>query len=296
MNDDASAPLSGAISPDELSERTRSGASSAAPRTPGVHRQLRVLITNDDGIDSPGLHRLARLALDAGMSVVVAAPLSDSSGASASITASEAGGRFIVEERSMPDLPGAQVFGVGALPAFIALTAIRGAFGDPPDLVLSGINTGPNTGHAILHSGTVGAALTAAAHQTSALAVSLGVGPTWRWDSAAAIAQRVLPALFGAPRGTVLNLNVPNVAAEEIRGLRQAPLATFGAVQTNIEEVGKGYFQISVAEVDVSSEPDSDAALLAAGWATLTALRPVCEAVEIDLEALVDTQDPVAMR
>ena len=246
-----------------------------------------VLITNDDGINSEGLRLLALAAVAAGMRPVVAAPMTDTSGASAAITSSEVDGKLVYETRELEGLEDYPVYAVAALPAYISLVAARGAFDGPPDFVLSGINNGPNTGHAILHSGTVGATLTAAAHGISALAVSLGVGPDRNFATAADLARQVLPGLVAAPTGTVLNLNVPDVAPGEVRGLREAPLANFGAVQTNILESGKGYVVTGFSEVDVSAEPDSDAALLAGGWATLTALRPVCSAGDINLRDLV---------
>jgi 5'-nucleotidase len=106
---------------------------------------MRTLVTNDDGIDSRGFGVLARLAVEAGL-VVVAAPHTERSGASASLTAPAEDGRLAVAGRRWAELPG----------------------GSAPDVVLSGINHGANTGHAILHSGTVGAA-----HGALALAVSV---------------------------------------------------------------------------------------------------------------------------
>ncbi len=252
-------------------------------------RQTTVLITNDDGIESEGLRLLALAALEAGMRPVVAAPMTDTSGASASITSTETDGRVLFEPRELAGLEDCQVYAVAALPAYISLVAVRGGFGDPPDFVLSGINNGPNTGHAILHSGTVGAALTAAGQGVTSLAVSLGVGGEQNFPTAAALAREVLPSLASAPAGTVLNLNVPDVEPGAVRGVREAPLASFGAVQTNILESGKGYVVTGMSEIDVSTEPDSDAALLAAGWATLTALRPVCQAGDVNLRDLVGT-------
>ena len=79
----------------------------------------------------------------------------------ASLTAVERDGRFLIDGGTFEDLAGVAVFAVEAAPAFIVRAAMTGAFGAPPDIVLSGINRGPNTGHAVLHSGTVGAALTA---------------------------------------------------------------------------------------------------------------------------------------
>lgn len=163
-------------------------------------RRLRCLVTNDDGIESEGLRRLALVAAEAGFHVVVAAPRTEASGASASVFATEEGGKVLVEPRSLRGLEDHRAYAVSALPAFIALTGVNGAYGDPPDLVLSGINNGPNTGHAILHSGTVGAALTAAAHRTRAMAVSLGVGENRNWDAAVRAAAMLLPPCCGPLR------------------------------------------------------------------------------------------------
>lgn len=247
---------------------------------------MRALVTNDDGIESVGLHRLAEAAADAGFDVVVAAPGKDSSGASASLTAVRADGRVMVERRTLDDVPGVTAYAVGATPAFITLLATRGAFGPPPDVVLSGINLGHNAGQAVLHSGTVGAALTAAAQGCRGMAVSTAVAEVPHWDTAAAAARGLLPWLAErAPARTALNVNAPDAAPAAVRGYRTASLATFGAVQANVEEAGRGYVRVQMAAVESADEPGTDAALLADGWVTLTLLQPICEA---DASALLD--------
>ncbi|MET0797220.1 MAG: 5'/3'-nucleotidase SurE, partial [Rhodococcus sp. (in: high G+C Gram-positive bacteria)] len=133
---------------------------------------MRALITNDDGVDSAGIALLARVALDAGLDVVVAAPHEERSGASASLTGMGVDDHLGIERTEIEGLRGVEVYAVQASPALIAFVATRGAFGDPPDVVLSGINHGPNTGAAVLHSGTVGAALTALTHGVPAMALS----------------------------------------------------------------------------------------------------------------------------
>ena len=281
---------------DELSRRA--APPDGAVRSEGAGRRLRCLVTNDDGIGSEGLRALALVALEAGLEVVVAAPMQECSGASASITAVEEDGRFVVEARTLPGLEEAcAVLAVGGLPAFIALTGMRGAFGPTPDIVLSGINNGPNTGYAVLHSGTAGAALTASTFGARAMAVSLnvrmrspsgaGVAPSVssppHWETAAEIARRTLPVLLASEPGTVLNLNAPNVAPSEVRGFARARLARFGAVQTNVAERGEGYVKVALAEIDAQYEPGTDAALIAAGYATITPLTAVCEAGSVQL-------------
>jgi 5'-nucleotidase len=247
----------------------------------------KVLVTNDDGIDSPGLHALAGLAAELATEVLVAAPARESSGASASLGAVEEDGRIVVEARSLAAVPDADALAVRAAPAFIVRAALHGAFGSEPDLVLSGINRGPNTGRAVLHSGTVGAAMTAGTYGRPALAVSMATGgDQWRWATGVAAARPVLTWLLRSGVQTVLNLNVPNTAPEQVRGLRRAPLASFGSVQAKVTEVGYGYVHLEYNETDPTGEPQSDAGLLAHGWATVTPLAPLCEAASVDLRGL----------
>ena len=245
------------------------------------------LVTNDDGVDSPGLHALARLAADLGLDVLVAAPARESSGASASVGAVEENGRIVVEPRQIEGLGDVRVLAVRAAPAFIVRAALHEAFGPEPDVVLSGINRGANTGHAVLHSGTVGAAMTATTYGRSSLAVSLAsTGDQYRWATAVAVARPVVEWLLDAEGPAVLNLNVPNVAPEAVRGVRQARLASFGAVQAKVTEIGHGYVHLEYGEIDPMREPDSDAGLLAHGWAVVTPLRPLCEDSQLDLAGL----------
>ncbi|MCH1882258.1 5'/3'-nucleotidase SurE [Agrococcus sp. ARC_14] len=249
---------------------------------------MRALITNDDGIDSPGLLALARVAIEAGMDVVVAAPAHEHSGASASIIATQgaavtaAGGKGTVrsERRALPGLD-ADAYAVHAAPALITLLALHGSFGGAPDVVLSGINRGANVGGAIMHSGTVGAALTAGQGGVRSLAVSLHVGLAedgeQHWATAAALSARALARLVGEPAGTVLNLNVPNVADATGLELVEAPLARFGIVQTTLTEVAGDEVRLSIREHSAADAPGSDMERLASGFATITVVQTIAE-------------------
>lgn len=251
---------------------------------------MHVLITNDDGIDSPGLHALARAAVDAGHAVIVAAPDEEASGSSASITAHDAHavtaaggrGRIRMTAARIPDLD-VPAFRVYAAPALIALLAAHSAFGPAPGLVLSGINRGANVGHAILHSGTVGAALTGGLNDGRGLAVSLAVANAnaqAHWATAAEVVARVLPVIIDRPIGTVFNLNVPNL--EQAAGLElvEAPLARFGIVHTTMTEHGDDHVELAIADPSDRFDPGTDAAMLASGAATITSIRSVAEAAE----------------
>jgi 5'-nucleotidase len=274
----------------------------------------RVIITNDDGIDAPGIHALARVAVSAGYDVVVAAPLTEASGTSAALTATEDDGRIVLERRKLADLPDTLAYGVAASPSFIALIATRGAFGPPPDFVLSGINRGANAGRAVIHSGTVGAALTAAAHGCPALAVSLDVltaaaataasggaaianidlvdDTTRNWDTAARIALDLVPPLLDAPDEIVFNLNVPDLPSDQVRGLRRGSLARFGQVQVAIAEVGQGFVRTALEEVGERLEPGTDLALLADNYAVVTPIRGVSETRDVPAEPELSNLTP----
>src|SRR5699024_5007292 len=196
---------------------------------PGTDRGagiMRVLITNDDGISSPGLTVLANVAHAAGHEVIIAAPNKQYSGYSAALSAENAD-----NISGYPDGPGGADHGlvtsggrppgvsdevesiaVHASPAAITYAAGLGAFGQRPDLVLSGINLGPNIGPAVVHSGTVGAALSAAAQGIPALAASISAFNPQHWDTAYPVIVESLRWLTTHPQdGRVLNVNLPDV-------------------------------------------------------------------------------------
>jgi 5'-nucleotidase len=266
---------------------------------------MRILITNDDGIDAPGLRWLARAVVRAGYDVIVAAPLTEASGSSAAMTAVEQDGRIVVQHRELAGAKNVPTYAVAASPAFIVLLALRGAFGDAPTFVLSGINRGANAGAAVVHSGTVGATLTASHAGLHGLAVSLDVltataatsasggaaiaeldkqdDENRHWESAADLAVKLIPVADHAPPGTVLNLNVPDLHVDGIRGLRRARLAHFGQVQMSIAEAGEGFVRTAVQASDLALEEGTDLAALAAGYATVTPIRAPVEATDVRL-------------
>ena len=197
---------------------------------------VRILVTNDDGIDSVGLHVLARTLRQHG-DVVIGAPDSEYSGASAA---------FGALHLMRPELHTAHVDGIDEAwsisgpPALCVMFARMGAFGDPFDLVVSGINPGANVGRAVYHSGTVGAAITARNGGITGVAISQAVSEggymgqgmeemlaNQQWQGAADVAAHAVGRLvedMPAEAG-VLNLNVPNCAAAEMLGWVDAEIA-----------------------------------------------------------------------
>ena len=241
----------------------------------------RVLVTNDDGIGSPGLVALARIAVDLGFQTVVAAPSAEASGTGTSLMAAAAHRRVVVEERELPGLAGVPAYALAAHPALIVLLACRGALGEKPDVVLSGVNRGPNVGRSVLHSGTVGAAVTAGVNGARAMAVSVDadvddpVDP--HWEAATALAAELLPGLADLAPGTILTVNAPNRPAGELPPARWARLATYGRVTDRITRAEDGAIEVASVVVDGPLEPGTDAALLDEGYPTVTPLVGIGE-------------------
>ena len=265
---------------------------------------MRILITNDDGVFAPGIAALARglqAAFGQEHELVVVAPLTDHSGAGAAVGP-------VYERESIPyehvDLPGladVPTFGIDGSPALSVILACIEGFGPRPDMVVSGINHGINAGRSALHSGTVGAALTGAQFGVRGLAVSIAwATESDYWTTAVDLACGIVPVLAGAEPATVLNLNVPAVHPSDLKGLRHGRLGRMGLIRAVRPEhtpmpVGGdavdrsgGAIVLTMrgmgGDADRASEraelePDSDAALVEGGWASLTPLFGVRENV-----------------
>jgi 5'-nucleotidase len=255
---------------------------------------VRLLATNDDGVESEGLHVLVAALAAAGHDVVVAAPDRDRSGTGAAIGLVHADQHLDTRRVVLPGCEGITAFAVDGPPGLCVIASRLGAFGPPPDAVVSGINPGLNTGRAILHSGTVGAALTAQNFGCSGLAVSLDASSTWHWDTAARLAVEVLPRLLEAPPRTVLNLNVPALAYDEVRGIRWARLAPFGAVRAAVEEAREGRTQFVLRATNEVAPPDSDTGTVGEGFAALTTIVGIAEAWPVELHDVPTALEGVA--
>lgn len=315
---------------------------------------MKVLVTNDDGIQSPGLHALAQALVAAGHDVHVVAPDRDMSGSGAAIGHIHIDEAIGAEKVDLPELPGVPAYAIDGPPGLCVLTARLGGFGEAPDLVVSGINPGCNTGRAILHSGTVGGALTAANFGGRGLAVSIDVvstlaheqagdrvvpvsggdgatvdvvdapagggtngggdggsnggtnrggsggangasvgraaapeqddarvrrvpGVPSHWATAAAVAAAAVDWLAGTPKGTVVNLNVPDLPLADLAGARPATLAPFGTVRSTVVESAEdgGRLQLELRPTSVDLPPDCDTALVAAGYVAVSAITGI---------------------
>ena len=268
---------------------------------------MRILLTNDDGVRAPGMAVLARHvarwiddapAGDAREALIVA-PNRNYSGMSAAV--GDVFDRPTVSYRrhQIDGADGIIAYGLDAPPALCAIVGALGSFDFQPDVVVSGINAGANVGRSVLHSGTIGAILTAGQLGLSGLAVSVQWGDDVHYDTAGAVAVELLEELFRAPPRTLLNLNVPNLPASLLRGVRRGRISAAGVVQAAGPRAGgapladEGELPLRVGAAspqlgDVSDEDaDEDGALLAAGYASLTPLHGPHEDVDPAGDALL---------
>ena len=268
---------------------------------------MRILITNDDGILAPGMAVLARHVarwIESGpdgevREAIVVAPHTNHSGMSSAVgdVFSSPSVKYrrhvIVGAESIP------AYALEAPPALCAIIGAIGSFNFQPNLIVSGINAGANVGRSVLHSGTIGAILSGAQLGLSGLAVSVQWGDDVHYDTAAAVALEVLQGLLFAPSRTLLNLNVPNLPARELRGVRRGRISTAGIVKaagpfaggSPLSDEGELPLRLGAASPelgDVSDEDaDEDGALLAAGYASLTPIKGPHEDTDPGLDNLI---------
>ena len=192
----------------------------------------RILITNDDGFDSPGLWALVRACSKHECQITVAAPRENQSAAGASLTL-----RKQIEWESVKNPPVAniQAWAVGGRPGDAAIVGLD-HLSESTDILISGINQGANIGFDLSISGTVGAALQGYFRGITSFAISYAMTPQTEvdWETAEHIASIVCGKALSEeiPRKSFLNINIPLVPIEEIAGL----------VVTRAEETG--YFQL----------------------------------------------------
>lgn len=203
---------------------------------------MRILVTNDDGIDAPGLHALANAMCDltGGHEIVVAAPNTEYSGAGAALGALHLI-TPVIRRVNLSNVAADDTWSVSGAPALCVMFARLGAFGGPFDLVVSGVNPGANVGRATYHSGTVGAALTARNGNISGIAFSQAVsgysieGQAWddavrgmSFAASADVARTYVQAFVDdmPTEPVVVNINVPGRPIGEILGWKHTAVGT----------------------------------------------------------------------
>jgi len=242
---------------------------------------LQLLLTNDDGIASPGIAALRR-ALEGLGDVTTVAPAANSSAVARSITIDRA---LRLQRTTFGD--GYEGLVLDGTPSDCVRVALLGAVTPLPDLVVSGINLGSNLGADVTYSGTVGAALEAALRGGAGIALSVE-SRTPRWlDEAVPLVRAIVRQAIarGVPAQTVLNVNLPDVPAAEIHGVRAARLGG-ASCHDRVTLVGQGAGEYLVPCDGPGPVPgaDADFEVVAAGYVAVTPLRYDL----LDVELLAD--------
>lgn len=235
-----------------------------------VSKRLSILISNDDGIDAPGIKALAdELSLDHDVTVI--APDRDRSGMSASISVHHA----ITYEQIAPNR-----YKVSGTPADATHLGIRHFMAEnPPDLVVSGINRGPNLGNDTIFSGTVGAANCACLDGIPAIAVSMGdFEEPQNYGTAARVVRNLIrdPMLLVILKDRVLNVNVPNLLPTAIKGIREANLGIriYPRHFDPCQDMPQSALRYGQGDIDSIGDADTDVRSIERDEISLTFLRP----------------------
>ncbi|MBO8140965.1 MAG: 5'/3'-nucleotidase SurE [Firmicutes bacterium] len=233
---------------------------------------MRVLLTNDDGIRAPGLKALVDLR-PPDVELWVMAPDRERSATGHAITVHKP---LFVDAVDMGQ--DVRAFQVNGTPSDCVKLGME-LFGERPDVVISGINRGPNLGTDVMYSGTVSGAIEAAVGGVPALAVSLDSHSAWApqdYRVASQIAWYVARKLdeHGLPAGTLLNVNVP--AGSEIRGFMVTRLGIRryrDVLHRRVDPRGRVYYWMAGEAEDVDVDDATDAGAVRSGYVSITPME-----------------------
>ncbi|TFF19710.1 5'/3'-nucleotidase SurE [Jiella endophytica] len=234
---------------------------------------MRILLTNDDGINAEGLAVLERVARQISDDVWIVAPETDQSGLSHSLTLSSP-----LRLRKLGD----KRFAVRGTPTDCIIMAVRKVMDGMPDLVLSGINAGQNICEDVTYSGTVAGAMEGMMLGIRSIALSQAFSPgsdrEALWNTAESHAPAVIEKLagFDLPQGHLLNVNFPAVEAEAVEGIavtRQGKLDYALGIEERRDGRGFPYFWLKFGRQAGPEVAESDIAALAAGMISVTPLQ-----------------------
>ncbi len=236
---------------------------------------MRILITNDDGIHSPGLMALQRIAAALSDDVWTVAPEFDQSGLSHSLSLNDPLRMRRVSERT---------FAVRGTPGDCVIMAVRHLMADGrPDLVLSGVNSGQNAADDVTYSGTVAGAMegTLLGVPSVALSQAFTYANEERavpWHTAEAHAPGIIRKLmdFGFPEGVFYNVNFPNRSPDEVAGIvvtGQGRLAHRLHIEQRRDGRGMPYYWLTYRSEPSPRQPGTDVEALDKGAISVTALR-----------------------
>jgi 5'-nucleotidase len=225
-----------------------------------------ILITNDDGIEAPGLQALVAALADLGTLSVVA-PSRERSAAAQSLT---------LRHPIYCERVGEREWAVDGTPADAMIVALNKLLPEPPDLVVSGINRGGNMGENIYYSGTIGAAMEATINHLAAFAISVAYrDKEFDFGPAARFARQLAPLILKEklPPGVLLNVNVPQPWTGGVRFTRQSQKVTRNLLQEGSDPRGRTYFWLHEQQITKGIDPGSDYAAIRAGAVSITPLE-----------------------
>lgn len=233
---------------------------------------MRILLTNDDGINAQGLLALYRAIKNYG-DIIVVAPDGERSSVGHGITLSKP----IFKKTIYRDK---KLFGYGlsGTPADCVKFALKKIMNKKPDLVISGINLGPNDGCSVYYSGTVAGAREGALMGIPSIALSLDTFTDPDYTYAAKIGALLIKNMVKLliPKGTFLNVNVPNFAEKDIKGIRvtqQGLRAIHGTIQTKKDPFANEYYWLTGASPDIKKEDGSDTFALKKKYVAITPIQ-----------------------
>lgn len=233
---------------------------------------MNILLTNDDGIYSDGIYALYESLIKIA-DVTVVAPEAEQSAVGHAITMSAP---LRVKEAYRKN----KFFGyaVSKTPADCVKLAIRSLLKKKPDLIISGINLGPNTGFSVLYSGTVSGAMEGAILGFPSIAVSLGTFANPDFSFAASFTAKIAKHTYkhGLPKGTFLNINVPARPSSKIKGVKitkQGKTPIFESFVKRIDPRRRIYYWLTGEVMNLNGDKDSDISALKNDYITITPLQ-----------------------
>ncbi|MDQ3927954.1 MAG: 5'/3'-nucleotidase SurE [Chloroflexota bacterium] len=233
---------------------------------------MRILLTNDDGVDSEGLFALKE-ALSPDHEITIIAPDHNWSTSGHTRTMDRP---LRVTEVKLRD--GSMAYATDAAPSDCVALAALGFLNDKPELVISGINRGYNMGDDITYSGTVAAAMEGVVSGMPSIAVSMGWEPEWPVDVGAAFIKRLVQQISvrGLDKDILLNVNVPNIPHDQIKGVAVTRLGRRiynDELIVRTDPRGRKYYWMGGTEVTNQLEEGTDVSAIEEGCVSITPIH-----------------------
>lgn len=236
---------------------------------------MRILLTNDDGINAPGLKVLEEIARQFSDDIWICAPSEEQSGAGHSLTLTRPVRLHQHGERR---------FAVSGTPTDGVMMALRTVMPDAPDIILSGVNRGANLADDITYSGTVSAAIEGALAGIRSIAFSQvyareGMGDEVPFGAALEWGPKVLAKLIDAPMAdrTLINVNFPAIPADEVKGIRAVRQGfhdySRGTIVEGRDPRGYRYFWFGLDQIEHTLDHGTDLEAIEEGFVAVTPLQ-----------------------